>query len=100
MKKTLLSSTGLLLAFLLFLAFNILIGAGLKSMRVDLTQSGLYTLSKGTLNLLADLKEPIKLRLYFSKKIAPDASGLIAYEQRVQELLEQYVARAHGKLSL
>jgi ABC-type uncharacterized transport system involved in gliding motility auxiliary subunit len=100
MKKTLLSSTGLLLAFLLFLAFNILIGAGLKSMRVDLTQSGLYTLSKGTLNLLADLKEPIKLRLYFSKKLAPDASGLIAYEQRVQELLEQYVARAHGKLSL
>jgi len=100
MKKALLSTTGLLLALLLFLGFNILAGAGLKSLRVDLTRNRLYTLSPGTLNLLAGLQEPIKLRLYFSKKLAQDAGGLVAYAQRVQELLEQYVARARGRISL
>src|SRR6185295_10528575 len=72
MKKTLLSTTGLVLALLLFLGFNILSGAALKTMRVDLTENRLFTLSQGTLNLLANL----------------------------QELLEQYVARSHGKISL
>lgn len=100
MKKTLLSTTGLLLAVLLFLGFNILAGAGLKSMRIDMTENRIFTLSQGTKNLLANLQEPIKLRLYFSKKLATDAGGLTAYAQRVQELLEQYVTHSHGKVTL
>lgn len=100
MKKTLLSTTGLLLAVLLFLGFNILAGAGLKSMRMDMTENRIFTLSQGTKNLLANLQEPIKLRLYFSKKLATDAGGLTAYAQRVQELLEQYVSHSHGKVTL
>src|SRR5262245_10410014 len=100
MKKTLLSTTGLILAVLLFLAFNILAGAGLKSTRIDMTENRIFTLSQGTKNLLANLQEPVKLRLYFSKKLAADAGGLTAYAQSVQELLEQYVGHSHGKLSL
>jgi ABC-type uncharacterized transport system involved in gliding motility auxiliary subunit len=100
MKKTILSTTGLLLAALLFLGFNILAVAGLKSVRIDLTENRLYTLSQGTLNLLSGLQAPIKLRLYFSKKLASDAGALTSYAQRVQELLEQYVSRSHGQLSL
>jgi ABC-type uncharacterized transport system involved in gliding motility auxiliary subunit len=100
MKKTLLSTTGLVLALLLFLAFNILGSAGLKSTRIDLTENRVFTLSQGTRNLLEKLQEPIKLRLYFSKKLASDAGGLTGYAQRVQELLEQYVARSHGKITL
>ena len=100
MKKGFLSTTGLLLAAALFLGFNILSGAALKAVRVDLTENRLYTLSPGTVNLLANLKEPIKLRLYFSKKLASDAGSLTSYAQRVQELLEQYVARSGGQLTL
>jgi len=100
MKKTLLSTTGLLLALLLFLGFNILAGAGLKSTRIDLTENRLFTLSQGTRNLLSSLQAPIKLRLYFSKKLASDAGGVTGYAQRVQELLEQYVARSKGKITL
>jgi ABC-type uncharacterized transport system involved in gliding motility auxiliary subunit len=99
--KNLLSTTGLVLAILLFLGFNVLSGAAFKSMRVDLTENRLYTLSPGTLNLLSNLQEPIKLKLFFSKKVASDISTpLTSYAQRVQELLEQYVARSHGKISL
>ena len=99
--KNLLSTSGLVLAGLLFLLFNVLSGAAFKSMRVDLTENRLYTLSPGTLNLLSNLQEPIKLKLFFSKKLASDISTpLSGYAQRVQELLEQYVARSHGKVSL
>jgi len=100
MKKTLLSTTGLVLALLLFLGFNILSGAALKTMRVDLTENRLYTLSQGTLNLLTNLQVPIQLRLFFSKKLATDAGPITSYAQRVQELLEQYVARSHGMITL
>ncbi len=99
--KQLVSTSGLVLAGLLFLLFNVLSGTAFKSMRVDLTQNRLYTLSPGTLNLLSNLQEPIKLKLFFSKKLASDISTpLTGYAQRVQELLEQYVARSHGKISL
>ena len=100
MKKLLLSSTGLLLAIVLFFAFNILASAGLKSTRLDLTENQLFTLSQGTKNLLEKNAEPIKLRLFFSKKLASDLGGLATYAQRVQELLEQYASRSHGKVTL
>jgi ABC-type uncharacterized transport system involved in gliding motility auxiliary subunit len=100
MNKKLLSTTGILVALVLFLAFNVLAGAGLKSTRLDLTQNGLYTLSGGTLNLLGKLEEPVKLRLYFSKKIASEAGALTTYATRVQELLEQYAGHSGGKITL
>lgn len=100
MKKHLLSSTGLLIGLVLFLAFNILASATIRAMRVDLTENRLYTLSQGTLNLLSKLEEPVKLRLFFSKKLASDAGALTSYAERVRELLEQYVARSNGHLTL
>lgn len=100
MKKIFLSSTGLLLAVLLFLGFNILVAATVQSTRMDLTESRLYTLSQGTLNLLEKLEEPIKLRLFFSKKLASDLGSLTGYAQRVQELLEQYASRSNGRITL
>jgi ABC-type uncharacterized transport system involved in gliding motility auxiliary subunit len=100
MKKHILSWTGLLLAILLFLAFNILSSAAFKSTRADLTENGLYTLSPGTEGLLEKLEEPIKLRLFFSKKLATEIGPLNTYAQRVQELLEQYVSRSKGRITL
>src|SRR5215203_3175794 len=98
--KKLLSSTGLLIAVVLFVAFNILVNVAMKSARVDLTENRLYTLSEGTRNVLANLKEPIRMRFYFSKKVAADAPGIVSFAQRVQELLEEYVAHSGGQLVL
>lgn len=98
--KKLLSSTGLLVAVVLFVAFNVFANVALKSARIDLTANKLYTLSDGTKNILAKLEEPIRLRFYFSKKIASDTSSLVSFAQRVQELLEEYVAHSGGKLTL
>lgn len=88
-------------ALLLLMSSMLFANTAIRSARLDMTESRLYTLSAGTKNLLGKLEEPIKLRLYFSKKLAADAApALSAYASRVQELLEQYVSRSHGKIAL
>lgn len=99
MKKTL-TLGGLILGLILFIAFNSLSGAVFKSTRLDLTEEKLYTLSDGTRNILRDLKEDITLRLFFSKKVAKDVTPVMAYAQRVQELLQEYTAHAGGRIKL
>jgi ABC-type uncharacterized transport system involved in gliding motility auxiliary subunit len=68
--------------------------------RLDLTGEHLYTLSRGTLAILAKINEPITLRFYFSNRLADEVPSYGVYAQRVRELLDQYVAAAHGKIRL
>jgi ABC-type uncharacterized transport system involved in gliding motility auxiliary subunit len=98
--KHIISTTGLLIAAALFVAFNVFSANAFKSARADLTENKLYTLSDGTRHVLDHLQEPITLRFYFSKKLAAEVPTLQSYAQRVQELLEEYVAHSGGKLTL
>ncbi len=49
---------------------------------------------------LAHIDEPITLRFYYSAKLGQAIPAYGVYAQRVRELLDQYVAEAHGKLRL
>ncbi len=100
MGKKLFSFTGLITALVLFIAVNSVSESALRQMRVDLTENGLYSLSEGSGNILAKLDEPIDLKFYYSKTSAPDGSPIPAYAQRVRELLEEYEAKADGKVRL
>src|ERR1700693_4456627 len=72
---------------------------GLRGMRVDLTQNKLYTLSPGTQQVLAELKEPVNLYFYFSREAAAKQAPLVMpYATRVREFLEELAARAGGKI--
>jgi ABC-type uncharacterized transport system involved in gliding motility auxiliary subunit len=74
---------------------------GLQGMRLDLTQNRLYTLSPGTKQVLAELKEPVNLYFYFSRDAAVKQSPLIMpYANRVREFLEEIRARSGGKIHL
>mgnify|MGYP001792204442 CR=1 FL=1 len=90
------------LSIALFLAINLLAAPTMRGVRADLTEQKLYTLSEGTRNILGLLEEPIRLRLFFSEAVAKDVSAtpLVAYAERVQEMLEEYVAAAGGNLDL
>ena len=68
--------------------------------RLDLTGDHLYTLSRGTLTTLAKIDEPVTLRFYFSNRLGDEVPSYGVYAQRVRELLDQYVAAAHGKIRL
>ncbi|TVV43066.1 Gldg family protein [Thalassolituus sp. C2-1] len=97
MKFKLFSLLALLLGFIggAFLLNQLGSGA-----RLDLTEQKLYTLSEGTRNILAQLNQPVELELYFSQKASADLVKVRAYQQRVRELLDEYVMLAGGKLSL
>ena len=92
---------GLVALAVLFLAVVMLSNLGLRGMRLDLTQNRLYTLSEGTKQVLAELKEPINLYFYFSRDAAAKQSPLIMpYANRVREFLEEIAARSGGKIRL
>jgi len=92
---------GLLALAVLFLAIVMLSNAGLRGVRLDLTQNKLYTLTPGTRQVLADLKEPVNLYFYFSRDAAAKQSPLIMpYATRVREFLEEIAARSNGKVHL
>jgi ABC-type uncharacterized transport system involved in gliding motility auxiliary subunit len=100
MKRFLGGGAALVLLVVLFFAINILAETALTGYRLDLTQGGLYTLSDGTRQTLARIREPITLHFFYSKKLADDYPQIRSYADRVQEVLLEYVAASHGKLQL
>jgi ABC-type uncharacterized transport system involved in gliding motility auxiliary subunit len=92
---------GLIALAVLFLAVVMLSNLSLRGMRLDLTQNKLYTLSKGTQQVLRELKEPVNLYFYFSRDAAAKQSPLVLpYATRVREFLEEVAARSGGKIHL
>jgi len=92
---------GLLALLVLFLGLVMLSNAGLRGVRLDLTQNKLYTLTQGMRQVLADLKEPVNLYYYFSRDAAVKQSPLLMpYASRVREFLEEIAARSGGKVRL
>ena len=92
---------GLCALAVLFLAVVMLSNAGLRGVRLDLTQNKLYTLTPGTQQVLTELKDPVNLYFYFSREAAAKQSPLILpYATRVREFLEEIAARSGGKVQL
>jgi len=88
------------LAAVLFIAVNILSSVTLSRYRLDLTEDKLYTLSEGTLQVIDQLEEPIKLRLFLSDRLVEELPAFRVYATRVRELLEAYAHRADGMIRL
>src|SRR6266571_4832539 len=84
---------------LMLVSANI-VAARFLTARLDLTSEHLYTLSRGTLRTLAKIDEPITLRFYYASRLGNEVPAYGVYAQRVRELLDQYVAAAHGKIRL
>jgi ABC-type uncharacterized transport system involved in gliding motility auxiliary subunit len=100
-QRTGLGVGGLIALAVLFLGVVMLSNVGLRGMRLDLTQNKLYTLSPGTQQVLAELKEPVNLYFYFSREAAAkQAPLLMPYAARVREFLEELAARGGGKIHL
>lgn len=76
------------------------IAARFATARLDLTADHLYTLSGGTLRTLKRIDEPITLRFYYSRRLGDALPVYGVYAAHVREMLDQYVAAAHGKLRL
>ncbi|MGR3175334.1 MAG: Gldg family protein [Candidatus Scalindua sp.] len=93
----------ILVLVITFCAISICQNIG-KSLRVDVTEQNLYTLSDGTKAILAKLNQPVKVKLYYAKTAALKGSDQIQYfnnyYQFVKALLEEYASEAKGMIDL
>lgn len=68
--------------------------------RLDVTSDRVYTLSKGSKKIASELKDPVNLKLYYSRTLKDTPVMLKTYATRVQEVLQEFVSRSGGKLTL
>ncbi len=94
------SFLGVIAVAAIVIGINMFADARLANVQVDLTQNHIYTLSKGTRQILQGLKEPITLRLFYSRQLGSAVPVYGAYADHVREELREYAAVANGKIKL
>ncbi len=87
------------------MVFSIYIGSSIfKSYKLDLTEEKIYSLSKGSKELLKKINFPIHLKLFYSKKATRQGSeGLRLFNNHflyVRELLKEFVENSNNQISL
>ena len=90
------SAGGVIAVFVILLAVNFIVGT--IPGRADLTHGHAYTLSEGTKRILEKIPAPVKVRFYASKSETAMPVQLKTYAKRIEDLLNEYKARAKGKL--
>ncbi len=80
------------LAGLLAIGVTLLAERAAPRARLDLTEGRIYTLSPGTRQVLAGLRDPVTLRLSYSRRITAEAPQFGALAERVRALLREYAA--------
>ena len=90
------SATGLLVVFGILAALHVI--AQKASIRTDLTEDHLFTLSSGTKQLLGSMERDVTLKLYFSRSAENLPVGLKQYAERVTDLLREYETHSKGRV--
>ncbi len=98
MRRFIFATLGVLGVLGILTGINLAADTSLAGRQLDLTQGHIYTFSPGTRAILAGLKDPITLKLFFSSELGTKVPAYGAYADRVRAMLQQYVEAAHGKL--
>ncbi len=104
MNRTIRAIIGVILVMVItFCAISVFQNMG-KSLKLDVTEQKIYTLSDGTKEILGKLHQPLKMKLYYAKTAAlkgPDQIRFFNnYYYFVKALLEEYVAQSKGMVNL
>ena len=100
MQHKITTSISLVLTAAVFFALVFINNRLLAPIRLDLTENQVYSLSKGSKQVLADIDEPINLYFFFSDKATKNMTSLRNYASRVESLLTEYETIAKGKVKL
>ena len=92
------NSLSLLLLLLSLFAVNLVFAY--LPMRADMTSEKLYTISEGTRKILSELKDPLRIKYYFSVSNEELPPYLKNYAARVQEVLKEYENLSDGQITL
>jgi len=94
--------TTLLIIAVIF-ALNFLVGGvGFGNLRLDLTEDGLFTLSKGTKNILSriNVDEPVTIKFYSTNDDRVMPNILKPHARSIEDLLLEYEKQSNGSVSL
>jgi len=89
-----------LLAISVGLVICVLVISSLPSVRIDLTQDDLYSLSPGTKNIVSNFQGPLEIMFFYSESATEDTPQIRTYANRVQELLREIVIASNNRISL
>ena len=92
------SSLSILLLFICLIAVNVV--AYYLPMRADMTAEKLYTISEGSRSILSGLKDPLRIKYYFSASSEELPPYIKNYAERVREVLEEYENLSSGRITL
>lgn len=94
------SLVGIIAVAAIVIGINMFADARLADVHVDLTQDHIYTLSSSTRAVLRGLKDPVTLRLFYSRRLGSTVPVYGAYADHVREMLREYAALSDGKIKL
>jgi ABC-type uncharacterized transport system involved in gliding motility auxiliary subunit len=94
------SIIGVVAVAAIVIGINMFADARLANLHVDLTRNQIYTLSPGTRQILSGLKEPVTLRLFYSRRLGSTVSLYGTFADHVREMLGEYAAVSGGRIRL
>src|ERR1700676_1297411 len=100
MRRLAFSVIGVIAVAAIVIGINMFADARLVDVRADLTQGKIYTLSNGTKQILDNLKEPITLRFFYSRRLGATIPVYGTYADHVRETLREYESASHGKVKV
>jgi ABC-type uncharacterized transport system involved in gliding motility auxiliary subunit len=100
MRRLLFSVLGVIAVAAIAIGINMFADARLATVQADLTQGKIYTLSAGTRQVLRDLREPVTLRLFYSRELGSTVPTYGSYADHVREMLRDYASLSKGKVKL
>jgi ABC-type uncharacterized transport system involved in gliding motility auxiliary subunit len=100
MRRLWFSIAGVVAVAAIVIGINLFADARLANVQVDLTRDHIYTLSPGTRQVLSSLKEPVTLRLFYSRALGSAVPVYGSYADHVREMLQNYAAVSNGKVRL
>ena len=92
------SSMSVLLLFVCLIAINVVVYY--LPMRADITAEKLYSISDGSRSILSELKDPLRIKYYFSSSSEDLPPYLKNYAERVREVLQEYENLSSGNITL
>jgi len=100
MRRFSFSFLGVIAVAAIVIGINMFADSRLANRQIDLTRGQLFTLSSGTRQVLTGLKEPMTLRLFYSRRLGAAIPVYGTYADRVKEMLQGFASVSGGKVKL
>lgn len=94
--KSLYSAGGAVLVLLILIFVNAIISQA--NLRWDATEDNLYSLSKGTLDILSDMKQDVVIKVFYSDENVNMPVHIKTYARRMLDFLAEYEYFSDGRV--